>query len=159
MQPFQLRTLAYDPLLSLSEVPNNVKMVQSLSQLLKISDIVSVHCPLNEQTKNLIGSSELSQMKKTAFLINTARGAIIDQQALIRALQEVIIAGAGLDTFAQDPLPEDSPLYEIENVIMTPQIGGGTKESYIRIGEEAIEMAIKIIEGRIEEIIPENQVI
>ncbi len=74
MQPFQLRTLAYDPLLSLSEVPNNVKMVQSLSQLLKISDIVSVHCPLNEQTKNLIGSSELSQMKKTAFLINTARG-------------------------------------------------------------------------------------
>ncbi len=78
---------------------------------------------------------------------------------MIRALQEVIIAGAGLDTFAQDPLPEDSPLYEIENVIMTPQIGGGTKESYIRIGEEAIEMAIKIIEGRIEEIIPENQVI
>jgi len=157
--PFHLRTLAYDPFLSLSEVPDSVEMVQSLDQLLKISDIVSIHCPLNGQTENLISSNELSQMKKTAFLVNTARGAIIDQQALIRALQEGIITGAGLDTFAQEPLPEDSPLYKMENVIMTPHIGGTAKESYMRMGEEVVEMAIKIIEGRIEEIIPENRVI
>ena len=158
MQPFQMKTMAYDPLISISNVPDNIQLVPSLDKLLKTSDIISIHCPLDDQTENLISSNELSQMKKTAFLINTARGAIIDQEALIQALQKKTIGGAGLDTFTQEPLPGDNPLYLMDNVVMTPHIGGTAKESFIRMGEESVNMALKIIQGKIKEILPENRI-
>ena len=102
--------------------------VVSLDELLETSDFVSIHCPLNANTKGLIGRVELAKMKPTAFLINTARGSIIDQDALVEALSSKAIAGAALDVFGEGSapppaLPANHPLYSLDNVMLTPHIG------------------------------------
>ena len=94
-----------------------------LETLLKESDFVSLHCPLNDKTRYMINEETLSLMKPSAFLINTSRGALIDEPALIRALSEKKIAGAGLDVQETEPPAEDNPLYTLENVILTPHMG------------------------------------
>ena len=95
----------------------------SLEQLLKNSDYISLHCPLNEKTRHLIDQKALALMKPGAFLINTARGALIDEQALIDALRNGVIAGAGLDVQENEPPVDDSPLYTMEQVVLTPHMG------------------------------------
>ena len=95
----------------------------TLETLLKESDFVSLHCPLNDKTRHIINEETLSLMKPSAFLINTSRGALIDEPALIRALSEKKIAGAGLDVQETEPPAEDNPLYTLENVILTPHMG------------------------------------
>ena len=94
-----------------------------LETLLKESDFISLHCPLNDKTRHIINEETLSLMKPSAFLINTSRGALIDEPALIRALSEKKIAGAGLDVQETEPPAEDNPLYTLENVILTPHMG------------------------------------
>ena len=95
----------------------------SLEELLRESDYVSLHCPLTEGTRHMIDGEKLAMMKPTAFLINTARGALIDEKALIAALKNGVIAGAGLDVQEEEPPREDSPLYTMDNVILTPHMG------------------------------------
>jgi phosphoglycerate dehydrogenase-like enzyme len=101
----------------------NAKQV-SFEALLKQSDVVAIHLPLSPSTRHLIGSEQLNMMKPTAFLVNTARGAVVDEAALIRALREKRIAGAGLDVFESEPPKPDNPLLFMDNVITTPHIGG-----------------------------------
>lgn len=102
----------------------------SLEELLKQSDIVSLHCPLTEDTKGMIGEEQLKMMKKTALLINTARGAVVDSKALAKALEEGQIAGAASDVFEMEPpLPTDHPLLKSPNTIVTPHIAFASKES------------------------------
>jgi len=103
----------------------------ALDQLLESADIVSLHLPLTESTRNLIGARELSLMKHSAILINTSRGEILSTDALTRALEEKTIAGAGLDVFDPEPLPSDSPLLSLPNVVMTPHVGGNTADMSI----------------------------
>lgn len=95
-----------------------------LETVLKNSDYVSLHCPLTPATRHLINADTLVLMKPTAFLINTSRGALIDEPALIKALQEHKIAGAGLDVQETEPPVEDNPLYTLDNVILTPHMAG-----------------------------------
>lgn len=95
----------------------------TMEELLKQSDFVSLNCPLNESTRHMINKETLAMMKPTAFLINTARGALIDEKALIDALQNHVIAGAGLDVQEVEPLDDASPLYTMDNVIITPHMG------------------------------------
>ena len=95
----------------------------SLEELLKESDYMSLHYPLTEETRHMIDKEKLALMKPTAFLINTARGALIDEKALIEALQNGVIAGAGLDVQEEEPPREDSPLYTMDNVVLTPHMG------------------------------------
>lgn len=95
----------------------------SLEELLKSSDYVSLHCPLNDTTKHMITEETLGLMKKSAFLINTSRGPLVDEPALIRALQEKRIAGAGIDVQEVEPPADDNPLYTLPNVILTPHMG------------------------------------
>ncbi|MEM1532494.1 MAG: hydroxyacid dehydrogenase [Desulfurococcaceae archaeon] len=104
----------------------------SLEELLRVSDIVSIHVPLTPETQHLINESRLKLMKKTAILINTSRGEVIDTEALVKALKEGWIAGAGLDVFEEEPLPKDHPLTKLDNVVLTPHIGASTSEALER---------------------------
>lgn len=101
----------------------------SLETLLRKADFISLHVPLTSETRGLIGERELKLMKPTAYLINTSRGPVVDEEALYRALKEGWIAGAGLDVFSREPLPLNSPLTSLENVILTPHVGTYTAET------------------------------
>lgn len=112
-----------------------------LPTLLKSSDYVSLHCPLTPQTRHIINEETLSMMKPTAFLINTSRGALVDEPALIKALQNGVIAGAGLDVQETEPPVEDNPLYTLDNVILTPHMGWK--------GLETRQRLVSILDGNI----------
>ena len=109
-----------------------------MNTLLRESDFVTLHTPLTPATRHLIGQRELSLMKPTAILVNTARGAVVDEQALAEALKKRQIAGAALDVFEDEPHITET-LYALENVVLTPHIGTGTIDARIAMGREALE--------------------
>ena len=156
LSPLEMQILVYDPFMSESALPSGVKKVDTVKQLVQKADIVSIHCPLTKETNRLLGEEELNSMKPNAYLINTARGGIVDETVLIRALEKGLIAGAALDTFAQEPLPKDSPLLKLDNVIVTPHVAGTAKESFIRMGVTAVKLAFQILEGKEEDIPVDN---
>lgn len=137
-----MRVLFFDPFVDASALPGAEK-VESLHELLAQSDFVSLHVPLSEATRHLIGREELRLMKPTAFLINVARGAVVDEEALYEALKEGWIRGAALDVFAEEPPPKDHPLFSLSNVILTPHVAGLTKESTERVAVQAAERIIE----------------
>jgi D-3-phosphoglycerate dehydrogenase len=114
-----------------------------LDEVFRRADVVSIHVPLLDSTHHLVNESRLKLMKKTAILINTSRGGIIDTNALIKALSEGWIAGAGLDVYEEEPLPEGHPLTKLNNVVLTPHIGASTVEAQARAG---LEVAGKLVE-------------
>lgn len=120
----------------------------SLNTLLKNSDIITIHVPLTPKTRHLIGEREIKLMKKTAYLINTSRGEVIDEKALIKALKNKRIAGAGLDVFEQEPFVPDE-LLELENVVLTPHIGSATFEARTKMAIVAAENIVKVLTGKI----------
>ena len=111
----------------------------SLDELLRLSDILSIHVPLLESTAGMINREKLALMKPTAFVINTARGGIINEPDLIEALRSGTIAGAGLDTYASEPLSQDSPLLAMDNVVTTPHCGGNTVDNDINMAAICME--------------------
>ena len=145
--PLQMRILISDPYIPEESIPRGIQRVSQLEPLLKEADIVSLHCPLTEETRNLIGEKELLRMKKTAFLINTARGGVVNEEALIAALREGEIAGAALDTFRLEP-PEDlRRLCEAGKLVLTPHIAAATDAAFTRMGLEAARNALTVLEG------------
>lgn len=129
LQGWEVNLIAYDPYIHVKDAPEGVKMVD-LDTLYRTSDIVSLFVVVTDETRGMINDRALSLMKPTAYLINTSRGQVIDEDALIRALEAKGIAGAALDTFNIEPLPANSPLRNFENVILTPHMIGHTKECY-----------------------------
>jgi glyoxylate reductase len=121
---------------------------QELRNLLEQSDFVSLHSPLTPETHHLIDSEALGRMKPTAILINTARGEMVDQEALARALQDGEIAGAALDVTYPEPLPADDPLLKAPNLIVTPHIGSATRTARERMAELAVDNLLAGLEGR-----------
>ena len=118
-----------------------------MEELLKNSDYVSMHCPLTESTKHMINKDTLSLMKPSAFIINTSRGALIDEDALIEALENGTIAGAGLDVQETEPPAENSPLYTMDNVLLTPHMGWKGLETRQRLVSILADNIKKFIEG------------
>jgi len=118
-----------------------------LDDLLRRADFISVHLPLVPATQGIINADALRKMKPSAYLINTSRGAVVDQAALIQALQGGWIAGAGLDVFDPEPLPNDNPLLKLENVVVTPHMAAHTDEALLRMAM-VVEDVIAVIEGR-----------
>jgi len=118
-----------------------------IETILKESDIVTLHVPLTKSTYHLIGEKELKMMKETAYLINTARGPVVDTEALVKALKEKWIAGAALDVFEQEPLPAGHPLTKLDNVILTPHIASATIEARRRMSELAARNLISVLKG------------
>lgn len=126
--PIGMQVSAYDPFAPEEAFAGGVERVTSLNALLAESDVVSLHCPLTDGTRGLIGAREIALMKPTAFLVNTARGEVVDEPALIAALHAGRIAGAGLDSFAEEP-PVANPLWQLPNVILTPHVAGVTEDA------------------------------
>ena len=118
----------------------------TLEEVLKESDFVSLHIPKTEETYHLIDEEKLSLMKPTAYLINCARGGVVDEDALYRFLKDGKIAGAAIDVFEEEP-PKGSKLLELENVILSPHIGASTKEAQIRAGTICVEQVMKVLRG------------
>jgi len=148
LQPLNMKVRVYDPYVSENDLPESVTKVHCLEEVLSWADFISIHCPLTPDTKRLVGINELKLMKDTAFIINTARGGIIDEAALVTALEMGLIAGAALDTFTIEPPAKDNPLLVMKNVIVTPHIGGATKEALTRMGLEAVQNALQILSGQ-----------
>jgi D-3-phosphoglycerate dehydrogenase len=124
-----------------------VEMV-ALDDLLRRSDVVSIHVRNSSEARGMIGSRELGLMKSTAVLINTARAAVVDQDALTEALREKRIAGAGLDVFLQEPLPADNPWVTLDNVVLTPHVGWVTHEASERLARAPVDNIFNYLDGR-----------
>lgn len=139
---FEMEVIAYDPFVSFEYTQNLKVELVEFRELLKISDIITIHTPFNENTKYLIGKDEFEVMKNGVRIINCARGGIINEEALYEAIKSGKVKGAALDVFEKEP-PFDSPLLELDEVIFTPHIGAATSEAQIR---NATEIAHKIIE-------------
>ncbi|PTW58742.1 D-3-phosphoglycerate dehydrogenase [Breoghania corrubedonensis] len=140
-----LHVIYYDQVDKLSH--GNVKPAESLDQLLSVSDFVSLHTPDTPETRGMIGAAEIARMKKGAFLLNNARGKLVDIDALVAALRSEHLAGAAIDVFPTEPKSNNdeflSPLREFDNVILTPHIGGSTEEAQERIGEEVARRLVE----------------
>ena len=119
-----------------------------MATLLQESDFISIHTPLNPQTRHLFGAEQFAQMKPTAMLVNTARGAVVDQKALYTALKEGVIGGAGLDVFEQETLPMDDPLLTLPNVVLVPHIGSASIATRTRMAVLAAENLVAGIQGK-----------
>lgn len=120
----------------------------SFEDIFSLSDVVSIHVRLSKQTEKLVGKKELSLMKPSAILINTARGAIVDEITLVEALKSGQIAGAGLDVFSQEPLPTDSPFLKLPNVVITPHLAWVTYEASARLAKMPVDNVINFLQGR-----------
>ena len=130
---WQAKLVYYDPFRLAPERERDLNVsYRELDQLLRVVDAVTIHVPLSARTRHLIDAESLSLMKPTAVLVNTARGGIVDEDALATALREGRLHGAGLDVFSQEPLPIDNPLLELSNVILTPHSAGPTWQSFPR---------------------------
>ncbi|HSF32227.1 MAG TPA: D-2-hydroxyacid dehydrogenase family protein [Candidatus Tectomicrobia bacterium] len=146
-QAFSMRVLATGFTLTPERAMAHGVRMAALEDLLARSDVVSIHLRFSERSDKLIGRPELRLMKPTAYLINTARGAIVDESALIEALRHRRIAGAGLDVFAQEPVDPGNPLLQLDNVVCTPHIGFVTQETYEQMLGGAVENIINYLDG------------
>lgn len=145
---FGIKVKAYDPFTDDAIFAKaDVTKVGSVEALLAGSDIISLHCPLTPETRNLLDEKRLGLMKPGSYVINTARGGLIDEDALLRATASGHIAGAGLDTFQTEPPAADHPFWAEPKIVVTPHIGGVTKEANVRVGVNAIEGIVAILNG------------
>ncbi|WP_297464852.1 D-2-hydroxyacid dehydrogenase [Thermococcus sp.] len=144
---FGMKVLLYDPYPDEKRAMEVGGTFVSLEDLFKESDVVTLHVPLVESTYHLVNEDRLRLMKPRAILINAARGAVVDTNALVKALGEGWIYGAGLDVFEEEPLPKDHPLTKLDNVVLTPHIGASTEEAQMRAGVQVAEQIVKILRG------------
>jgi D-3-phosphoglycerate dehydrogenase len=148
-EAFNMNLVAFDPYVQEKQLKGIKIKLADLSTLLERSDFVSLHAALTLETRGLIGEKQLRMMKSTANIINTSRGALIDENALVRALKEGWIAGAGLDVYEREPPDIDNPIFELENAVLTPHIAWYTEEAMRRVRKTAVEMAIGLLQGKI----------
>ncbi|MEN6300701.1 MAG: hydroxyacid dehydrogenase [Anaerolineaceae bacterium] len=144
---FGMPVIYYD-LINYPEVENKLNAKKlPLEEVLKQADYISLHVPLTPSTKGMIGEREFAMMKKGAFFINTARGPIVDETALVDALRSGHLGGAGLDVFAVEPPAKDNPLFQLENVVLTPHMSAHTEEAMIQMSLVA-EDVLAVLEGK-----------
>jgi phosphoglycerate dehydrogenase-like enzyme len=146
--PFRMRVLAYSPHADPEQAKALGVRLTTLEETLREADFVSLHCRLTEQTRGLIGAAQLALLKPTAYLINVARGEVLDEDALVAALRECQFAGAALDVFAKEPLPADDPLLKLDNVIVTPHWNASTTDVWQATGRAMAEGMLRVATGQ-----------
>lgn len=145
---FGMNVIAYDPFISKDIEKDEIVLANTRDEVFKKADFVSVHIPATKETEKSIGRNELNMMKKNAYFINTARGKIVDEKALIEALQENRIGGAGLDVTDPEPAVIGNPLFNMDNVILTPHSAGVTEEAMIRTVIDAAKGIDEVFSGK-----------
>jgi phosphoglycerate dehydrogenase-like enzyme len=150
---FGMEVIAWGPTLTPQRAGRSAATYMQLEDLLRQADVVSVHLTLSEQSKNLLNETRLRLMKQSAYLINTARGAIIDETALVKILREQAIAGAALDVFVEEPLAAHHPLAQLDNVVLTPHLGWPTDSGFKGFAERAVENILDYMEGKLTRVI------
>ena len=147
-KPFGLEVIMHDPYTPPWIAKEyRVEQVSNIEEVASQSDYVSIHVPLNDETQHFIGRSFFKAMKSTAYLINVSRGPIVDEHALVKALENNEIAGAGLDVFEEEPIPENNPLLKMNNVLVTPHSAGASSESFTSGLASAGQETARIIQG------------
>jgi D-3-phosphoglycerate dehydrogenase len=150
----QMNVLVHDPYVTQDAITcAGATPVEDWRAVLPDIDFLSVNCPKNEETTGMVGAAELAAMKRTAFVINTARGGIVDEAALYDALKAETISGAGIDPFVIEPAPADTPLFELGNIIVSPHSAGVTEESIYRMGYWAAKNVVDCFDGKLD---PDN---
>lgn len=139
-----MKVIVYDPYITVKDF----KQVSSLDELLTGSDVVSIHIPFSDATAKLMGKREFSLMKKSAYFINTARGGVVDEEALIEALEKEEIAGAGLDVYTQEPPERDNRLFTFENVVATPHLSSFTDDGKRKMGVGVVRGVLDVLSGK-----------
>ncbi len=142
-----LKVLAFDPYLPADQAAGAGVELVSLDDLLRRSDYVSVHCPLTAETRHLIGAAQLALMKPSAYLINMARGPVVDQPALHAALMNGVIAGAAVDVLEQEPPAADEPLLKLPNLLVTPHTSSWSAESLVQLRRGVVQNVIQVLKG------------
>jgi D-3-phosphoglycerate dehydrogenase len=143
-----LKVLAHDPYLPPERAASLDVSLRGLEDLLRASDYVSVHCPLTAETRHLIGAPQLAMMKPGAYLINMARGPIVDQAALVEALRAGQIAGAAVDVLEQEPPAPDEALLQLPNVLFTPHTASWSAESFVQLRRETAQNVVRVLSGQ-----------
>jgi phosphoglycerate dehydrogenase-like enzyme len=147
-KPFDMKFIAYDPFADRSAADALGIELVSLDELFRRSDVLTVNCPLTPETRHIVNAERLALMKPSAYLINTARGPIVDQKALTKVLQERRIAGAGLDVLEQEPPDADDPILKLDNVILAPHALCWTDQCFAGNGAADVEAVIDVQHGR-----------
>jgi D-3-phosphoglycerate dehydrogenase len=145
---FGLKVIGFDPYVDKKVAEGAGIRLVDLPELLRQSDYISIHAALTGETRHLISEKEFAQMKPSAYLINTSRGAVIDEKAMIRALEEKKIAGAGLDVFEKEPVDPDNPLLKMDNVIVLPHSASYSDEAFRRLRQSVGREAARVLSGR-----------
>ena len=144
-----MKVAAYDPFLSKEQVEGyGAVYYENYKDLLKVSDVVSIHVPLTDETKNMISKKQLTEMKKTALIINCSRGGIINETDLVEALKAGEIAGAGTDVFCSEPPKTDDPLLNCPNLIVSPHSAAQTREAVIKMAQMCVKGCLAVAEGK-----------
>jgi D-3-phosphoglycerate dehydrogenase len=146
---FDMKVIAWGPTLTAERAAKANATYLSLDEVLQTADVVSVHLALSDQSRNLLNEARLRLMKKSAYLINTARGAIVDETALVKVLKEKAIAGAALDVFVEEPLPKNHPLTELDNVVLAPHLGWPTDLSFEHFAGNAVANILDYMTGKL----------
>jgi len=152
---FEMQLLICDPYIPASHVTALGGRWVGMEQIFGQSDFVTLHCPLNKETRHLVSTKQFALMKKSAFLLNLARGGVVDEQALLEALREKRIAGAAIDVMETEPPAKDHPLLGLDNVLMTPHLGGSSRESQENGEWGAAQEVARVLQGEA----PQNPVI
>jgi D-3-phosphoglycerate dehydrogenase/(S)-sulfolactate dehydrogenase len=147
MRAFEMRILAYDVRPDPEFAAANGVEYVSLERLLAESDFVTIHCFLNATTRHLLNAERIALMKPTAYLVNAARGGIVDTAALVGALRDKRLAGAALDVFEQEPLPLDSPLRDLDNVVIAPHAAGASHDAHVAARQIAAADVLRAVRG------------
>jgi D-3-phosphoglycerate dehydrogenase len=148
-QAMEMKVLVYDPYKPAAEIKAaGCEPATSLDEALPRADFVTIHCPKTPETVGMFNAARLARMKPTAYLVNTARGGIIDEPALHAALTSGKLAGAGLDVYEQEPVQPDNPLLALANVISAPHMAGVTKESLDRMGLQTARNILSVLDGK-----------
>lgn len=144
---FGMKCLTYDPYLIKEKAQEIGVELVALDTLLRDSDFITIHAALTKETRGLIGTKELGKMRSSAYIINCARGGIIDEKALYETMRDKKIAGCALDVFEKEPPEKENPLLKLDNIVFTPHIGANTKEAQIRAGVTVAEQVLRVLNG------------